>query len=144
MLAESGAAVTAAEYIAARHERERLARRIVSAWRQQADVLLLPTLRERPPILGELAPLSAPPDELFARIGRQSALVSKINMTGEPAISLPLGWDSLAGLPIGIQLVAPYGEERMLFSLAGELEEAAPWAGRYPAQESDGARGDFG
>lgn len=53
------------------------------------------------------------------------------NMTGQPAISLPLHW-SKAGLPIGTQWVAPFGREDLLIRLASQLETARPWAGRKP------------
>lgn len=54
------------------------------------------------------------------------------NMTGQPAMSLPLQ-QSAAGLPIGMHFVAPYGDEATLFNLAGQLEEAAPWSKRVPS-----------
>ncbi|MFC6083489.1 amidase [Sphaerisporangium aureirubrum] len=53
------------------------------------------------------------------------------NISGQPAISLPLG-HGLDGLPIGVQLVAPYGREDLLFRVAAQLERATPWAGRVP------------
>ena len=54
------------------------------------------------------------------------------NISGQPAISLPLGW-SPEGLPIGVQIVGrPYGEA-LIISLAAQIERAAPWANRYPA-----------
>jgi amidase len=53
------------------------------------------------------------------------------NVTGQPAISLPLG-ESETGLPIGVQVVAPYGREDLLFQIAAQLEEAMPWRGRRP------------
>lgn len=53
------------------------------------------------------------------------------NSTGQPAISLPLHWTD-GGLPIGVQLVAPYGREDLLISVAAQLEEATPWAERVP------------
>jgi amidase len=53
------------------------------------------------------------------------------NVTGQPAISLPLSW-SAEGLPIGTLLFARYGDEATLFRLAGQLEAAYPWAGRLP------------
>jgi len=53
-------------------------------------------------------------------------------MTGQPAISLPLGQSS-EGLPIGVQLVARYGDEATLFRLAAQLEEALPWALHHPS-----------
>ncbi|GAA0375566.1 hypothetical protein GCM10009530_27590 [Microbispora corallina] len=54
------------------------------------------------------------------------------NVAGQPAISLPLGW-SAGRLPIGVQLVAPYGREDLLLRVAARLEEALPWRDRTPA-----------
>ncbi|HEX9132217.1 MAG TPA: amidase family protein [Ktedonobacteraceae bacterium] len=54
------------------------------------------------------------------------------NVTGQPAISLPLGQSS-DGLPIGVQLVARYGDEATLLRLAAQLEQALPWALRSPS-----------
>jgi amidase len=53
------------------------------------------------------------------------------NITGQPAASIPLAM-SRAGLPIGVQFVARQSEDALLLSLAGQLERAAPWAGRRP------------
>lgn len=53
------------------------------------------------------------------------------NITGQPAISLPLGTGD-GGLPIGVQIVAPYGREDLLFRVAAHLEQAMPWKDRIP------------
>jgi amidase len=54
------------------------------------------------------------------------------NLTGQPAISLPLHWND-AGLPIGVQLVATHGREDLLLRVAAALEVAMPWRDRRPA-----------
>ena len=56
---------------------------------------------------------------------------AQFNMTGQPAISLPLHWTP-AGLPVGVQLVAAFGREDLLIRVASQLERAAPWRDRHP------------
>jgi amidase len=72
-----------------------------------------------------------------AALGARTHLASPFNVTGQPAISLPLH-QTPAGLPIGIQLVAATGREDLLFRLASQLETALPWADRRPPMFASG------
>ncbi len=97
------------------------------------DVILSPTLTHPPAKLGVMG-LSTGAD--FAtwgqRVGGYTSFTGIFNGTGQPSMSVPLAM-SASGLPIGIMFTGRYGEEGLLFSLAGQLEQAAPWAGRRPA-----------
>ena len=68
---------------------------------------------------------------LAGRMATYGMFTFPFNVTGQPAVSLPLHW-SADGLPIGVQLVAAYGREDVLIRLAAQLEAARPWAGRRP------------
>jgi amidase len=131
-LAEQGRGHTAADYLAAVEYAQLATRRLAEWWAGGFDLLLTPTCSEPPPPLGSF---EAPPDQPLFPIVRAVPLAvftALCNTTGQPAISLPLG-ESDEGLPIGVQLVAPYGREDLLIRVAAQLEEAAPWAGRRPA-----------
>lgn len=89
------------------------------------DVLLTPTLAEPTPSVGYLAPTDY--HEVIDRLINWVAFTPLQNVTGEPAISLPLA-QSADGLPVGMMLAADTGREALLLELAYELEEARPWA----------------
>lgn len=89
------------------------------------DALLSPVLSTPAPPIGELGP-DVPAREHIVRLLRFASFTAWQNVTGAPAISLPLARTE-AGLPIGVQVAAPMGEERRLLSLAYELEAAMPW-----------------
>ncbi|MBP1710762.1 MAG: Amidase [Deltaproteobacteria bacterium] len=89
------------------------------------DILLSPTLAHPVPKLGYLGP-DVPFDEAFERIGNYVTFTPLQNVSGAPAISLPLGFSN-SGLPMGVQFGAAFGLERELLELAFELEEARPW-----------------
>lgn len=93
------------------------------------DVLLTPTLAQPTPPLGLLD--TTRPESLYEHGSTYSAWTSVFNVTGMPAISLPLGADD-DGLPVGVQFVADLGQEARLLSLAAQLEQAAPWSRLAP------------
>ena len=97
------------------------------------DVILSPTLAAPPLKLGQI---NLTPDVDFAAWGQRAAVFSPFtqvaNMTGQPAMSVPLAMSS-TGVPIGVMFTGRYGDEATLFRLAGQLESAAPWKNRRPA-----------
>jgi amidase len=108
--------------------------RAVAGFLTRYDVLLTPTTSAPPIPLGHLdaddASLSA--REWYDRIFDYGSFTALFNVTGMPAISLPLA-QSAAGLPIGIQFAGRHGDEATLLALAGDLERAMPWADRRSA-----------
>ena len=60
------------------------------------------------------------------------AFTLPFNLSGQPALSLPAHWTRAEALPVGAQLVAPYAREDLLFRVAAQVEEAAPWSQRRP------------
>lgn len=92
---------------------------------QSYDIILTPTLGQPPVEIGELR-LDLPFTEAFEKLRHYAAFTPAQNVTGAPAISLPLGKSS-KGLPIGVQLAADVGQEGKLLQLAYALEAAAPW-----------------
>jgi amidase len=129
MMAERGRAMSAAEYVQQIEEAWSWARALSRHWADM-DVLLTPTAAAPPPPHGELGP-EAPLAELLPRLGAYTVFTMPFDVTGQPAISLPLHWND-AGLPVGSQLVAAFGREDVLFRLAAQLEAAQPWRDRRP------------
>jgi amidase len=102
----------------------------VAPWWVDNDVLVVPTSPDAPVKLGEIGPTNTDP-AVGARMARLVTFCAPFDVTGQPAMSLPLYWNA-DGLPIGVQLVAAYGREDVLLRVAAQLEEAAPWADRRP------------
>ena len=94
------------------------------------DVLVSPTLGIIPPSV-DWAPWDQSPEEHMATFMTLPNFAQPFNLSGQPALSLPLAW-SEEGLPIGIQLAGRRFEEATLLQLAAQLEEAIPWADRHP------------
>ena len=99
------------------------ARRIVSLWSRH-DLLLTPTLALPPALVGwESEPDD--PWEQFDRAARFTPFTAAFNVTGQPAMSVPLHWSG-EGLPIGVQLVGPPLGDALLFRVASQLEQRGP------------------
>jgi amidase len=128
-LAQMGADVTAVAYAGAIDAMQTWSRK-VAAWWNDYDLLVTPTSPELPVPLGELAPTNPDPG-VMTRMGVLTSFMIPFDVTGQPAISLPLHWSN-DGLPVGVQLVAAYAREDVLLRVSAQLEQAAPWADRHP------------
>ncbi|ETK31682.1 amidase [Microbispora sp. ATCC PTA-5024] len=114
------------------HAQNRVSR-AMGAFFTGCDLLVTPTLARLPAPHGTLIHGEEPAvEERLRAIFDFAPFTMPFNVAGQPAISLPLGW-SAGGLPIGVQLVAPYGREDLLLRVAARLEEALPWRDRTPA-----------
>jgi amidase len=124
-LVQAGRDVGGAEVLTLLARQQQLTRAIRSWWGgpNGFDLLLTPTTAEPAPLLGTYKQGFSP--------GRASAFTRTFNATGQPVLSLPLGWPA-DGLPRGVQLVAAYGREDLLVRVGGQLEAAAPWAAHRP------------
>jgi amidase len=137
--AEAGRAITADAYLEA-VEALRGWSRHMAAWWTPADgaaafdLLLTPTMARPPARLGEMRGDDA--DGAILAATPYAAFTVPFNVTGQPAMSVPLSWTgdgtADAGLPIGVQLVAATGREDVLLRVAAQLEAARPWIGRRP------------
>ena len=132
-------AISAEDYTLAVEAGARLTREVAQWW-LHADLLLTPTLPVPPPLIGTRMPKANDAFNEREGLGTLGTLTAPFNVTGQPAISLPLWWNS-AGLPIGSQLAAAYGRGNLLIQVAAQMEEAQPWAHRRPPFNSHEAGG---
>jgi amidase len=125
---QAAAAINAGSYVRSLTKMQGWARRVIGWWLDDGfDLVLTPTLAEPPPKIGDLTH----PETGGSRLLPFVLFTAPFNVTGQPAMSVPLG-TSASGLPIGVQLVgAPYRED-LLFRVAAQLEHAQPWADRRP------------
>jgi len=126
---QAGRALGAVGYVHSRAWFNGWVRQMASWWLDH-DLLLTPTVAAPPPELGWFT--AAGTEEEGRRISSFIPYTSQFNMTGQPAVSLPLHWTP-DGLPVGVQLVAAYGREDLLVRIASQLEQAAPWHDRRPS-----------
>jgi amidase len=128
-LVESARASTAVDYGRAVAWLQVLARRIVTFW-NDVDVVLTPTLALPPVPIGWQEVVEGPIAQLV-RNTEFTPFTAIANLTGLPAMSLPLHWSD-AGVPIGVQAIGPPGGDALLLSLAAQIEAVQPWADRRP------------
>jgi amidase len=127
---ETGRQHSASIYLLALQDLQRVSRNIAPFF-VDYDIWLTPTLGEPPVPLGTF---DSPPENPLQGLFRAAAFVPFTpicNVTGQPAMSVPLYWNA-DGLPIGTHFVGRFGDEAALFRLAAQLEQARPWAHRRP------------
>jgi amidase len=105
--------------------------RAVVAFVSQYDLVLTPALALRPVAIGEIHGRGPDPWGNYQRSGHFTPYTAILNVTGQPAISLPL-YHGEDGLPTGVQLIGPPAREELLLVLASQLEAALPWSDRRP------------
>ncbi|HKP18145.1 MAG TPA: amidase [Gaiellaceae bacterium] len=129
VLIDAGAKLNAVDYVVATQRLRALARRIVAFW-DDYDLVLTPTLAQPPPPIGALIDESDP-WRSFDNAWKFTPFTQVANITGLPAVSLPLFW-SEDSLPIGAQLIGGPAGEATLLRVAAQLEQARPWRDRRP------------
>lgn len=129
---EIGRGVPARQYLAAVEAYNAFTRDMCGWWAAGHDLLVTPTITRPAPKVGEIVPDPSKPLDAFMRSGALLPFCVPFNITGQPAVSLPLH-QSRDGLPVGIQLVAAVGREDLLIRVAAQLEQALPWSDRRPA-----------
>jgi Asp-tRNA(Asn)/Glu-tRNA(Gln) amidotransferase A subunit family amidase len=135
--AQMGRQVTVAQYTAGIDSIRVQTREMENWWEEGWDLLLTPTMPVLPPRIGEIQPTRENPFSTLAM--SLSHYTVPFNVSGQPAISLPLHWTD-DGLPVGVQLAAAYGRDDLLIRVAAQLEQVMPWAGRRPPMAAKGVQ----
>jgi len=120
MLWEAGKHVSAADYLLAVEDLQEFSRRMAT-FLTDVDIWVTPTLSSPPQAIGEMAK--------SRETVRYAGVIA--NITGNPAMSVPLWWNA-DGMPIGVHFLGRFGDEATLLRLAAQLEAARPWADRWP------------
>jgi amidase len=132
MLAEDARATPSPQHASSIMQLQQIARRVVAFW-NDVDVVVTPTLALPPvPIGWTWADADGDPYRAFASQTLFTPFTPLVNVTGQPAMSVPLHWSD-AGLPLGVQFIGRPLAEATLIRLAAQLELARPWAERRPA-----------
>jgi amidase len=128
----AAAGIDSLTYVASVHALQRLTRRYVAAWGRDFDVLLTPTMSLEPPPAGAVLAEAHDAEGPAETVLRMVLFTVVFNLTGQPAISLPVH-QAPSGLPVGVQLVGGPWEDATVLRLAAQVEQALPWADRRPA-----------
>jgi amidase len=112
-------------------ELHRFTRTVVARFDSEFDLLVTPTMTVEPPLVGLLEAVHAAAGDVVPDIMAMAAFTAVFNITGQPAVSLPLH-TAASGLPVGVQIVAGPWREAQLINVASQLELADPWTDRYP------------
>jgi amidase len=129
--ARKGQKKTAADYVAAQLAAFQISRGLAT-FMETCDVFLSPTLCAPPLRIGELNTMSKDLSHIAPTLRRYIPGTSMANMSGQPAMSVPLAWNA-AGLPLGMMFAARFGDEATLFRLAGQFEQERPWKDKLPS-----------
>jgi amidase len=131
VLIERAQQVSAVDYAAAQAAGWAFRRALQQWWADGWDLLLTPTVADPPLPLTEFENDPEHPTAPMRRGGEFASFTPPFNMSGQPAISLPLHRNA-EGLPIGVQLAGAYGREDVLIRVAAQLESAHPWVSDHP------------
>jgi amidase len=131
LTAKMGESISAADYVRATQAAHRLGRQMAT-FHTKWDVLLTPGLSSPAVKLGWLDMMMEDVDEYWHRVFEFSPFTVWFNLTGQPALMLPLD-QTLGGMPLAVQLAARFGDEATLIRLGAQLEAARPWFARKPA-----------
>ncbi len=132
-----GIKVKAPEYLAALVQLQAFSRGFMSMW-QEYDLVLTPGLAKRPVRHGEIDPMGENPAYEFKKSGEFTPYTAPFNVSGQPAISVPL-YQGDDGLPVAVQLAGQPAGEGLLLQVCRQLEEAQPWADRVPPEPARAA-----
>lgn len=129
---QAGLKRTGAYYLSVVQELQRFSRKIAGFYKEgNYDAILSPTMTIPPTKLGAFQPVSDDPMRGFRTSSAFCAFTEIQNITGQPAMSVPLFWNE-DNVPIGVQFAGRFGDEATLFRLGAQLEQARPWAARKP------------
>lgn len=128
--ARNAGKASAVDYMAAQLNAFKISRGLANFF-ETCDVFLCPTLCSPPLRIGELNPMSQDLSHIPRILRRYMPATSMFNMSGQPAMSVPMAWNA-AGLPLGMMFAARFGDEATLFRLAAQLEQERPWKNKIP------------